>query len=226
MRSQVCVLSWLSLGMFGLVACDPADGFDAPGISEAAVEEAVEEADDAEQDDAAGEDPGVPGMDTRLRPLTPPPYRAYGPQRDVPATALVGWTPCFAETFGPQRTSVFTILQACDKNNLMLACRKVGAPEYTVLAHAPRGAVLTDTGHTNAPTISNGTGWYFNDSWSWGFAAAGDPIDRSECDDNTESNSELRMCIMTGNGRTGLGFRCGDNFVYTDEWERVFLQAD
>ncbi|MBA3545839.1 MAG: hypothetical protein H0T76_05085 [Nannocystis sp.] len=220
MRSQVCVVSWLSLGMFGL-ACDPAN--DDPGAGEA--DEAVISEDDRD-DDVQDEDESAPVINPKLRPLATPDYRAYGPQRDVPVADLAGWTPCFTETYGPTRTAIFTILQACDKPNLMLACRPTGDDTFTVLAHAPRGAVLTDTGHSNAPTISNGTGWYFNEEWSWGFAAAGDPIDRNECDDNTETNSELRMCIPTANASTGLGFRCGDNFVYQDTWERVILQAD
>lgn len=221
MRSQVCVVSWLSLVMFGL-ACDPAS--DDPGAGEP--DEAAIVEDDANQLDEVDEDDSAPAINPKLRPLATPDYRAYGPQRDVPVADLVGWTPCFQETYGPTRTAIFTILQACDKRNLMLACRPTGADTFTVLAHAPRGAVLTDTGHSNAPTISNGTGWYFNEEWSWGFAAAGDPIDRNECDDNTETNSELRMCIPTAKASTGLGFRCGDNFVYQDTWERVILQAD
>lgn len=224
MRSPGCVLSWLSLGMFGL-ACDPAidpDDLDHAGTP------AAPDSDDADQDldqDDAEQDPGAP-TDPQQRPFAATPYRAHGPQQGVPVADLVGWTPCFHETFGPTRTSLFTILQACDRPNLMLACRPTGTEVFTVLAHAPRDAVLTDTGRTNAPTIANGTGWYFNESWSWGFAAAGDPIDRNECDDNTESNSGLRMCIPTTSGTTGLGFRCGDHFVYTDDWERVFLHAD
>lgn len=226
MRSQVCVLSWLSLGMFAL-ACDLAvdpDDLDVAGAPELpdpdqGMDQAMEQADDES-------DASTPAPEPTLRTFAAPPYRAHGPQRGVPAAKLIGWTPCFHETFGPTRTSLFTILQACDRRNLMLACRPTGAAEYTVLAHAPRNAVLTDTGHTNAPTIANGTGWYFNEAWSWGFAAAGDPIDRNECDDNTETHSELRMCIPTRDGTTGLGFRCGDNFVYTDDWERVFLHAD
>lgn len=221
MRSQYCVLSWLSLGMFGL-ACDPAIDPDlADGDGDIEYEDIEDDADLDEDGIEAGPRPGAPATG-----LATTPYRAHGPQRDVPAERLFGWTPCFQETFGPTRTSLFTILQACHKPNLMLACRRTGAAEYTVLAHAPREAVLTDTGRSNAPTIANGTGWYFNEAWSWGFAAAGDPIDRRECDDNTQSHSELRMCIPTIEGTTGLGFRCGDNFVYTDEWERVFLQAD
>ncbi len=34
------------------------------------------------------------------------------------------------------------------------------------------------------------------------------------------------MCIPTAKASTGIGFRCGDNFVYQDTWERVILQAD
>jgi hypothetical protein len=228
MRSQVCVLSWLSLGMFGL-ACDPAidpgglDLVDAPSApdDDPDLDQDENNAGNEDHDEQAGHAPDSPATG-----LAATPYRAHGPQQGVPAHALIGWTPCFRETFGPTRTSLFTILQACDKPNLMLACRRTGAAEYTVLAHAPREAVLIDTGHTNAPTIANGTGWYFNEAWSWGFAAAGDPIDRAECDVDTETRSELRMCIPTSAGATGLGFRCGDNFVYTDEWERVFLEAD
>jgi len=218
------VLSWLSLAMF-VVACDaPAERVRGPGAPDDLDD--LREDDDNTDDNNTDDNAAPTAREPAPLPVATPPYRAVGPQRDVPVADLHGWTPCFRETFGPTRTSIFTILQACDKPNLMLACRPTGAAAFTVLAHAPRAAVLTDTGRSNAPTIANGTGWYFNDDWSWGFAAAGDPIDRDECDDNTASNSDLRMCIPTAAGSTGLGFRCGDDFVYTDAWERVLLHAD
>jgi hypothetical protein len=43
---------------------------------------------------------------------------------------------------------------------------------------------------------------------------------------NTAANPGLRMCIPTALDETGLGSRCGDNFVHQDTWERVILQAD
>ena len=50
---------------------------------------------------------------------------------------------------------------------------------FDMLATAPRTDVITDTGTSNIPTHSNGTGWYFNGSYAWGFASQGDSIFRN-----------------------------------------------
>ncbi|MCA9637586.1 MAG: DUF4215 domain-containing protein [Myxococcales bacterium] len=154
-------------------------------------------------------------------------YTAYGPQRDVPQAALGGWSECWSGPYGSGGTSLAVITASCTKAELMLACRRLGDPVFTLLAHAPRADVFFDTGNTNTPHVANGAGWYYSESWSWGFAAAGDPIERQSCDIN-EVNAPLRLCWHTGGGYLDGGWRCGvDTDLNSDDsWERVVLHAD
>ena len=85
-----------------------------------------------------------------------------------------------------------------------------------MLAAAPRADVLFDTGQSNTPHDANGSGWYFNDNYSWGFAKQGDPIGRDSCDveasadgDPTGPNPDLRLCWHTDNGFLAGGYRAG-----------------
>ncbi|HEY8378316.1 MAG TPA: DUF4215 domain-containing protein, partial [Nannocystis sp.] len=154
-------------------------------------------------------------------------YNAFGPQVSVPVESVFGWEVCYSDTYGKSGTPVATILQQCHKANLMLACRQVGVPIYTVLAHAPRSEVTKDTGSSNEPTVANGTGWYFSDAYSWGFAKQGDPISRTSCD--TQSiNPERRLCWHTSGGNINGGWRCGatTGLNGNNTWERVVLHAD
>jgi cysteine-rich repeat protein len=155
-------------------------------------------------------------------------FTAVGPQINFPEASLSGWTICFTGTYEQVAPPVADILAQCTKANLMLACRPIGAPNFTLLAHAPREPVLTDTGMSNTPTNANGVGWYFNDSFSWGFAKEGDPINRSSCDFPIDAvNGELRLCWHTGAGNLSSGYRCGTTDLNDNPgWERVVLHAD
>jgi cysteine-rich repeat protein len=153
-------------------------------------------------------------------------FTAVGPQVNFPAGLLSGWTTCWSGTYAGM-TPVVDIVAACTKANLMLACRPVGATAFALLAHAPREAVLTDTGNGNVPTNANGSGWYFSDSHSLGFAKEGDPILRNSCDYGDDVNSDLRLCWHTTAGSVDSGYRCGANNLNGDDsWERVVLHAD
>ena len=128
------------------------------------------------------------------------------------------------------------VLQQCSKAKLMLACRKVGAPTYQLVAMAPRADVLFDCGQqASCSKASNGVAWYWSDQYSWGFAPEGAPVKRNSCDydPGIEVQPQLRMCIHTGGGQIASGFRCGDNsgeptfwLNGASTWERVVLQAD
>ena len=154
-------------------------------------------------------------------------YTAVGPQVNIPQVALIGWAPCYTGKYNEGAPTVASILAACPKANLMLACRKVGAANFVLLAHAPRPSVVTDTGQGNVPTVANGTGWYFNNAWSWGFAKQGDAIQRNSCD-VAPGNDTLRLCWHTGGGNMNGGYRCGSTVGLNGDatWERVVLQAD
>ena len=152
-------------------------------------------------------------------------FTAVGPQVNFPEASLSGWTVCWSGNYDAA-VPVVDIIAGCTRTNLMLACRPIGSPDFALLAHAPREAVLTDTGTTNTPTDANGTGWYFNDSYSWGFAKQGDLLERNSCDTG-DINPEQRLCWHTAAGSTSTGYRCGTNLLNNDPtWERVVLHAN
>jgi hypothetical protein len=163
--------------------------------------------------------------------LAQPAYNPVGVQENIPeATATGGgWTTCFTHDFtGNPATPVADILAACNQDLIMLACRPIGNPNFTVLAQAERTAVFQDTGVSNVLTLANGVGWYFSDSYSYGFAPGGDVVSRSSCD-TVGSQGNLRMCVHTQGGIIpGYGgYRCGNNLPLngSNTWEHVILQA-
>jgi hypothetical protein len=148
----------------------------------------------------------------------------FGPQNDIPEEALQGWRACHREAYDASETSVASLLEACSGNHLMLACRPEGAPSLQLLAHAPRSAVtrVTPPEAVNEPFDANGSGWYFNDSYSWGFARQGVPLDRNSCDWNESPPGDpQRLCWHTGDGNLRWGWRCGANTDLGSGWERV-----
>jgi hypothetical protein len=150
-----------------------------------------------------------------------------GPQVNTPISALVGWTQCYIDTYANSATTVATILAACPGNNLLLACRQTGSPTLTTFAHAPRADVLFDCGNQpSCSRLSNGAQWYFSDSFSWGFAAAGQAVDRQSCDIGGTLPAQ-RLCWHTSGGLINPGFRCGTTEFITDgSFERLIFQAN
>jgi hypothetical protein len=109
-----------------------------------------------------------------------PAYAPVGPQTDVPAAALVGWTVCHASRYSSS-SQLGAMLAGCPATYLMLACRPMGSATYSLLAWAPRADALWNAGTSaTSSRLSNGAQWYYSDSWSWGFAGAGDAVNRSE----------------------------------------------
>jgi hypothetical protein len=137
-------------------------------------------------------------------------YYPSGPQTFVDKSRLDGWQLCFSDLYADTH-SLNGILSQCSGDPLMLAGGLNGSQTLTVLAAAPRADVLFDTGTSNTPHDANGSGWYFNDDWSWGFAKQGDPIERAECDDLDGPNPDLRLCWHTidGGGFLEPGYRAG-----------------
>ena len=122
-----------------------------------------------------------------------PAYYPSGPQTNVAKSALIGWQPCWSGPF-TGTTPLAGVLSQCSGNYLLLAAGLNGSNTLQLLAAAPRNDVLFDTAHTNTPHDANGSGWYFANDFSWGFANQGDPIHRIQCDDLTGA---LRMCWHT-----------------------------
>ena len=146
-------------------------------------------------------------------------YLPNGPQTSVPVSTVTGggWESCWSAAYSQSMTSsyVSSVLTTCNKNSLMLACRQTGSTTLTLLAWAPRADVIYDTGSGNTPHNAQGTGWYFSDTYSWGFANQGDSISRGQCDTDTSSNSNLRLCWHTLDSSVG-GYRCGGTLGLND----------
>jgi hypothetical protein len=156
----------------------------------------------------------------------------FEPMTNVPEAFITaqGWTVCYSDLYNNTGTLLSTILSACNKSNLMLACRPVGSDNFTVASFANRNDVLTDTGaaDNDITHIANGAGWYYNSGWSWGFAKAGDPVDKNSCDFNPSGNLDKRLCWHTGAGNIEGGYRCGTttDLNGSTTWERIILHHD
>ena len=154
-------------------------------------------------------------------------YTFSGVKNNLPVAALTGWTICYQDTYDASVTPVATILQSCTGSSLLLACRPNNSQTLTVAAMAPRADVLFDTAQTQVPHNANGVGWYFNDSYSWGFAAENDSISRNTCDtDMTDPGN--RLCWHTSAGHIDGGYRCGattglNNYA---TWDRIVFQSN
>ncbi len=154
-------------------------------------------------------------------------YTFSGVQTNVPESALTGWTLCYSDTYDNFSTALSDILAGCTQANLLMACRVTGSGTLQVLANAPRADVIFDTGTGNTPHDANGVGWYFNNSWSWGFAPQGDTIFRNSCDIGGPTDDDKRLCWHTGGGNINGGYRCGTDqgLNSSNGFERRVYQA-
>ena len=150
-----------------------------------------------------------------------------GVDQNVPETDLLfgGWELCYADTYD-LTVPIAPILAACTGSNLAMACRPVGDPNLTLVAMDDRADVLFDCGNDSSCVNDggNGVGWYYSDSYSWGFAPAGEAVNRTSCDVGG-TLPEQRMCIHTSGGNLSSGYRCGSNNLNGDNsWERLIYQ--
>lgn len=150
-----------------------------------------------------------------------PAYFPSGPQTNVAISSLAGWQECFSSAYNAP-TPLADVLTACDGSFLLMAGSDAGSSTLTLLAAGARADVLFDTAHTNTPHDANGTGWYFANDWSWGFAPQGDAIFRDECD---QLLGATHLCWQTNYapdfpnnipGGLNPGYRLGNVF---DLWD-------
>lgn len=163
------------------------------------------------------------------------PYLKSGVQQNVPASALIGWTECFADAYADNTVSQQQVLTSCPGSKLMMACRPKGSKTLSVLAMGERADVTFQyPANDNTSTHSaNGVGWYMSPS-SWGFAPAGDPIWKGPMDvtgisPNTPGpDGDKRVSWVGNQGQMWIGYRCGydcyENHPGFDyDYERVVL---
>jgi hypothetical protein len=140
---------------------------------------------------------------------------------------LEGWTVCHTEYYAYGAITVSSVLGACSGSKLLLACRPTGETRLTLAAMANRADVLYDCGNkADCTHEANGVGWYFSDSYSWGFVPAGSSVNRDACDDTVNHDKDLRMCWHTEAGEMTGGYRCGNNKLNADTgYEKVIYHA-
>jgi hypothetical protein len=121
-------------------------------------------------------------------------------------------------------SAVATILASCSQNKLLLGCRPVGNTVLTVAAMGDRADVLYNCNTlTNCTHVANGVGWYFSNSYSWGFVNGTDTVTRSSCDVGSGNNS-YRLCWHT---QSVGGYRCGTTMNLNSDttWQKVIYQG-
>jgi hypothetical protein len=139
----------------------------------------------------------------------------------------LGWRVCFEDGYGDFGTSIASILESCTGTYMMLGCRANGTSDTLVLAAADLRSVVTQP-DSSGPTdhhVSNGVGWYFSDTLSWGFFPAGSTLNRASCDDfRGDASKDKRLCWHADSGNLQNGFRCGDNDLSAPSaWRRIVL---
>jgi len=153
-----------------------------------------------------------------------PLYAPVGPQLNVALSTVTsgGWTQCYA---APMSTflgsSAAAALGACSGNLVLLAGRQTGSDTLLALAQAPKVDALFDTGINNRVThVANGTQWYNADDWSWGFAPAGEPVFKDECD-NVEGSGRICLHTIRGVG----GYRINDLITFSASYEKLVFTS-
>lgn len=151
-----------------------------------------------------------------------------GVQNGVSTATVAGWgfTECFSATYGTFGLTTAGMLSGCQGDTLMLAARRTGSQVFEVLGAAAYADVTFDTGTGNTTHSANGIEWYFNDNYSWGFAAGGDSVSRNSCDTNNVDAAQ-RLCWHTHQNYSG-GWRAGAFTGLNDsqDWEKVILVAN
>ena len=171
------------------------------------------------------------------------PYSFQGIAQNLNEDLLINnsWTKCFTTTYGDWSTSLQTMKDACPMSSILLSCRQTGDPKNLILAaYANRNDVFFDTGWANSTHSANGVGWYYNDSWSMGFAPNNTPVNRQSCDTQASpgwdwmgggwggNDGDQRMCWHTGGGSFNAGWRCGNTIWLNGntDWEKVVYTTD
>jgi len=146
-------------------------------------------------------------------------YLPVGPQTNVSVFTVTngGWVECYRD-FYVDNLDPSVVLSDCPGDRLMLSCRETGSSTLQLLAQGLREDVTFDTGEDSDTThIANGVGWYFHEgdaggnSESWGFAVAGDPVNKANCDTLLAPNGDERLCWHTIEDQVVGGWRCGLN---------------
>jgi hypothetical protein len=147
-----------------------------------------------------------------------------GIRKDATLSGLqaAGWRKCFEGAYADS-SDIAALLAGCTGRYMLLGCRASDTTDALALAAADLRTVVTQPDATGAVHVVNGVGWYFNDSWSWGFFPAGDAATLDPCD-SSQTSKDQRMCWHAVEGVLTPGYRCGDNQLNTDAtWRRLVM---
>ncbi len=154
-----------------------------------------------------------------------------GVQHDVPEDDVLarGWSACWSSAYNDPGHPMVDVLDTCDGEYLMMACRRFGEPNLLLAAEGEAAEVVMDVGPGAAASHThNGVEWYFSPDRSWGFAPGGSAVNRNSCD--VEMPREPRMCWHMNSpgaapGEIAGGWNCGvDTFLQNADgaqWERI-----
>ncbi|MBI4700552.1 MAG: hypothetical protein HY744_05205 [Deltaproteobacteria bacterium] len=158
-------------------------------------------------------------------------YEPVGPQQSVPVLTVTngGWAQCYKAYYNASGTALSTVLAACNRSKLMLACRPTNSATLALLAWAPRVEVIFDTGNNYTDTnTANGAAWYYYTSRSWGFAREAETVYKNSCDTNSGTYPQLRLCWHTSANNMSGGWRCGSTIDLnaSTAWEKIVYHKD
>jgi hypothetical protein len=153
------------------------------------------------------------------------PLSLYGVQLNLSLSSIpIGWSLCYTGAYAASMapSAVATILASCNQSKLLLGCSPVNSTILTVAAMGNRADVLYNCSTLqNCTNVANGVGWYYGDSWSWGFVQGGDVVVRNSCDVGSY-NTSYRLCWHT---QSGGGYRCGATTSFGTNWVKFIYQA-
>lgn len=113
----------------------------------------------------------------------------------------------------------------------MIACQPPDDGDTLLIAaQAPREDVMFNTNMQQdeslpvVPHVANGVAWYWNTSYSFGFAPEGEEIVLNVCD---VVDGDDRICIHFDRTFIYFGYRCGNiKNAYVNNYYRTILQTN
>jgi hypothetical protein len=161
-------------------------------------------------------------------------YMPTGVQTNVSMSQVAswGWTTCYSDSGSNYSASgsLASIANSCNGKYMMLADYQTGSSDYAILAAAATSEVMLNTGDRNNVThTANGAEWYYSPSWSWGFTALGNSVNRNSCDVNLagwNGPATIGSCWHTGGNALNSGWTYNNGSGATYTANRVILIAN
>ncbi|MDO9489622.1 MAG: PEP-CTERM sorting domain-containing protein [Sphingomonadaceae bacterium] len=155
-----------------------------------------------------------------------------GVQTNVASSTITGtwgFSQCWSGNYNGM-DSIASMLAGCQGDYLMMAAKVIGSDEFVVAAAANYADVIFATGGQNDPSNSheaNDVEWYFDPSWSWGFAPKDAIVATYSCDVGAfygTDDSAQRLCWHTWNNMLDTGWSAGGlGNTYGGDYERFLF---